>query len=323
MSGRTIEVLEPGFLSTVQDLGRFGYGELGVSACGAADPLALRAGNRLVGNRDGAPAIEMTLRGGRFRFPSGAVIALAGAPADAAPWVVREVSPGGTLELGPVTRGARAYLCVRGGIAVPRVLGSASTHLLTGLGGVEGRALRAGDALPVGREPASPPRSIDPAAAVRALDSTRLADWYRRDVLRVTPGPQHDWFTAEAHRVLADAAWRVTEGSDRMGLRLDGAPLARRREGELLTEGVALGAVQVTPDGLPLVLFVDHQTTGGYPKIASVAAVDLHLLGQLRPRDTVRFAPIGFDEARARLLEREEELDGLVGHPERLDEHDG
>jgi len=304
-----LRVLAPGFLTTVQDLGRFGHGEEGVSAAGAADSLALRLGNRLLGNVEGAPALEMTLAGGTFVFerPVAGVLAgadfgarLGGAPAP--PWIGFQASAGQTLAVGPTREGARVYLCLRGGIDVPRVMGSASTHLLTGIGGMGGRALRAGDVLALGPEPTLPVRAVAPES-LRALRGG--------GPLRFTPGLQGDWFEREAHALLASAEWTVLEGSDRTGLRLAGPGLPQRILDELPTEGAPLGAIQVPRDGGPILLFVDHQTTGGYPKIGNVVAADLPRLGQLRPRDTLRFQPVGFEEALALLLAQEEALDAL------------
>jgi len=290
-------VMSAGFLTTVQDLGRPGYAALGVSASGAADPIALRIGNRLVGNEPAAAGLEMTLVGASFRFESDACVALTGAEPGAAVagrpvpcWQACAVAAGEVLTCGPLRGGARAYLCVRGGVEVPHVLGSASTHLTTGLGGLAGRALRAGDLCIVGAPGPGTPRH-------RPIDPSDLPGYRRGEAVRVTDGPQASWFADATRTTLVASRWRVAEASDRMGIRLHGPSLAPTVARELLTEGVALGAIQVPSDGQPIVLFVEHQTTGGYPKIANVAAVDLARLGQLRPRDTVRFESISFDEA--------------------------
>lgn len=294
----TLHVLEPGMLTTVQDAGRFGHGVLGVSASGAADQLSLRVGNLLVGNDPTAPALEMTLVGGAFRFDDAAVVALAGSDFGATlsgrvlpTWAVAHVGAGELVRVGRTRAGARCLLCVRGGIAVPPVLGSASTHLRSSLGGLEGRALRRGDSLPIGPDPGTPLRRLRAGAEP-------LASILFRRVLRVTSGPQFEWFTPEALARFHDSAWEVTEEADRMGLRLVGPPLARAHNEQLLTEGVCLGAVQVPEGGQPIVLFVDQQTTGGYPKIANVITADLPAVGQLRPRDRVRFEAVTFDQAR-------------------------
>jgi biotin-dependent carboxylase-like uncharacterized protein len=287
-----IRVLSPGFQTTVQDLGRPGYAHLGISASGAADALSLRLGNLLVGNAEGAAALEITLVGGTFEFSAGATVALAGSEFEAeVPWYCAfRRNPGGTLRIGPTRAGARCYLCVRGGIAVEPVLGSASTHLLTGIGGVEGRALKRGDVLRVGDAVAGPPR--------RAIRAPEL----RRDVVRITEGPQRAWF----REGMDGAVYRVAEESNRMGLRLIGPRLESTRE--LLTEGVSLGAIQVPAGGQPIITFVEQQTTGGYPKVASVISADLPVVGQLRPRDEVRFECVSLERALELLREQEERI---------------
>jgi biotin-dependent carboxylase-like uncharacterized protein len=302
-----IQVQSPGLLTTVQDLGREGFGPLGVSPSGAADAISLRLGNRLVGNAEGAAALEMTLLGGTFLIPHGAFISLTGsdfaATLDGSPlslWTSVEVKPGQTLRAGSKRSGARCYLCVQGGIIVKPFLGSASTHLLSGLGGHQGRALRKGDALQIGPATAS---FRERAVAARALE--RLSP---RKVLRVTPGPQSDLFPQKSQQLFYKSAYRVAEESNRMGLRLEGQHVAQRSSGEMLTEGVSIGAVQITAGGQPIILFVEQQTTGGYAKIANVISADLHSLGQLRPRDEIRFERVDWDTARALLLEQEQLL---------------
>ena len=303
-----LEVLSPGLLTTAQDLGREGFGPMGVSPSGAADPIALRIGNRLVGNAEGAAALEMTLVGGTFAFPQGAVAALTGSDFGAtldgvviSPWASFGVKPGQTLRLGPTRSGARCYLCVHGGIAVDPFLGSASTHLLSGLGGHDGRALRQGDVL---RIRSAARRSFHPRrVAAKALE--RLAP---RKILRVTQGPQCDWFPKAAQKTLYDATYRVSEEANRMGLRLEGPAIPGGAHGEMISEGVSLGAIQIAAGGLPIILFVEQQTTGGYAKIANVISADLSSLGQLRPRNEVRFELVGLETARKRLIEQEKLL---------------
>jgi antagonist of KipI len=291
-----IHVVSPGAQTTVQDLGRFGWAHFGISASGAADPVALRAGNLLVGNAENAAGLEMTLVGGAFAFETDAVIALTGSDfgADLPLWSAVEMKAGGTVRCGATRTGARCYLAVRGGIGVPKVMGSASTHLVTGVGG---RALKKGDVIPIGDEAIRRPRSGACAAA----------EIEHRGLLRATPAPQADWFQDE----LYTAAYTVAEESNRMGLRLRG-PAIPSPGGHMLTEGVALGAVQVPPDGQPIILFVEHQTTGGYPKPANVISADFCRLGQLRPRDEVRFERVTIEQALYLLREQEAWLYSLV-----------
>jgi biotin-dependent carboxylase-like uncharacterized protein len=300
-----IEVQDPGLFTTVQDLGREGFGPLGVSPSGAADAISLRLGNRLVGNAEGAAGLEMTLLGGTFLFPEGALLALSGsdfgATLDGKPvelWNSFEAKAGQALRLGPTRSGARCYLCVRGGIETKLFLGSASTHVLSGLGGHEGRALRKGDALNVGA--ASGP------ARIRRLSALAKHEMQPRKALRITPGPQKEWFSESAQRVFHESRYRVAEESNRMGIRLEGTVIPAPSGGEMVSEGVALGAIQVPEGGMPIILFVEQQTTGGYPKIANVISADFHSLGQLRPRDEIRFERVEWETARALLREQEE-----------------
>ena len=302
-----IQVQAPGLLTTVQDLGREGFGPLGVSPSGAADAISLRLGNRLVGNPEGAAGLEMTLLGGTFVFPQGAVIALTGsdfgATLDGAPvelWTSNEVKAGRTLRAVSTRSGARCYLCVLGGIAVKPFLGSASTHLLSGLGGYQGRGLRKGDVLKIVAAPASFQRNT--------ITPRILGHLSPRKLLRVTPGPQSDSFPKSSQQQFYASTYRVAEDSNRMGLRLEGRPISQDSSGEMITEGVSLGAVQITAGGLPIILFVEQQTTGGYAKIANVISADLHSLGQLRPRDEIRFEPVDWATARRLFLEQEELL---------------
>ncbi len=304
---KVIQVQAPGPFTTVQDLGREGFGPLGISPSGAADPISLRLGNRLVGNAEGAAALEMTLLGGAFLFPEGAVVALTGsdfgATLDGVPvelWTSVEASPGQTLRLGPTRSGARCYLCVHGGIIVKPFLSSASTHTLSGLGGLDGRPLRKGDVLTIASATAS--------FRKRTLAPHVLERLSPRKVLRVTPGPQSDWFPESSRDLFYTGAYRVAEESNRMGLRLEGAPILGRSGGQMITEGVSLGAIQVPDGGLPIILFVEQQTTGGYPKIANVISADLAGVGQLRPRDEIRFERIGWEQARSLLQEQEKLL---------------
>jgi antagonist of KipI len=317
-----IQVVAPGLLTTVQDLGREGFGPMGVSPSGAADRIALRLGNRLVGNAEGAAGLEMTLLGGTFLFQEPTGIALMGADfgatLDGVPVELGsslEAQSGQTLRAGPTRSGARCYLCIQGGIAVTPFLGSASTHLLSGLGGLEGRALRKGDVLNCG--PATSEfrkRIVSPLALQHLLP---------RKVLRVTGGPHDDRWAESLQQLFYANPYRVAEESNRMGLRLDGpgldgpgldgrrlggSPVPARSGGQMITEGIALGAIQVPESGQPIISFVEQQTTGGYPIIANVISADLSSIGQLRPRDAIRFQRVEMNKARSLLIEQEEQL---------------
>ncbi|MEU5882119.1 biotin-dependent carboxyltransferase family protein [Spirillospora sp. NPDC047279] len=281
-----IEVVRPGPLATVQDLGRPGHAHLGVPRSGAADERSFRLANRLLGNADDAAAVELTLGGAAFRFDRAAWIAVTGAPA---PLTIGgrayganapcPVPAGGLVELGLPSGGLRTYLAVRGGLDIEPVLGSRSTDLLSGLGP---GPLAAGDRLPVGRSRGDITVDVAPVGPLPA-----------EPVLRILPGPRDDWFTPDVIAVLCAQPYEVTADSNRVGVRLDGAKLLRTREGELGSEGMVTGALQVPPSGLPIIFLADHPTTGGYPVVAVLAASDVPLAAQLRPGGRVRFRPAG------------------------------
>lgn len=314
--GGLVRVLVAGALTTVQDLGRPGHAHLGVSASGAADPVSLRLANRLAGNPEGAGALEMTLLGGTFAFEAPSLVALTGSDFAAAiegarpralpRFRAQAIEPGELLKIGATRQGARAYLAIRGGIDVPRVLGSRSTHLMTGMGGLEGRALRQGDLLQlgVGQE--------RPIGALSVAEAEIDAILFRRE-LRTTPGPEAREFSPESLASFEGSWYEVREEADRMGIRLKGPLLRRMEPRSMTTEGVCLGMVQVPEGGEPIVLFIEQQTTGGYPRIASVISADLPALGQLRPRDRVRFRRVTLAEAHALLREQEALLARAVG----------
>jgi len=299
----TIRVAHPGLFTTVQDLGRYGHTHLGISPGGAADSLSFRIANLLVGNNENVPALEMTLLGATLEFEESAVIAIAGADCDCNTGSVQvppnkafALAAGSVLQCGSMTRGARCYLSIQGGFDVPLVMGSASTFVPGHFGGFRGRRLQKGDELEVQQHDPLPVRSL----------RARSLDWLRaHGALRVTKGPQQDWSGPDAFEKLFSTPYIVSEQSDRTGLRLQGEALRLREPSELLTDGIPLGAIQVPQDGQPIILFVDQQTTGGYPKIASVIAADIHWLGQLRPRDEVRLVEVSIPEAIQTLREQE------------------
>lgn len=320
-SQAALRVIEPGMLTTVQDLGRPGWTAKGVARGGAADTLSLRIGNRLIGNNDGAAALEMTLFGGTFECGRDVPIVLAGGAVDARiegrgparpapPWVPVRLGSGERLIVRSIRRGVRSYLCVAGGILVPRLLGSCSTHLGGEFGGLAGRALRAGDQIDIGeaRGPCSDGHSV--ARAV-AFAEPHLA---RRRV-RVVDGAHRATFDDAAAEYFWSTGFEVSSQSDRVGLRLNGRIGPSTLGGRMPSEGMMHGAVQVPESGAPIILLVDHPTTGGYPVIACVAAVDLPALGQVGPRETLRFEPVSIAHARALYAEQERLLNAEVPRP--------
>jgi biotin-dependent carboxylase-like uncharacterized protein len=307
-------VLDPGLLTTVQDLGRPGYQRVGIPPSGPLDRGAFVLANRLVGNPDGAAGLELTLRGPRLEVRRECVVAVTGADMGVAvngeatlPWTAIRLRPGDVVGFRMVTAGCRAYLAVAGGLALPPALGSRSTYLRGRLGGVEGRALQKGDALPVGPA-AHPLESLEG----RTVPEARRPAYGSEVECRVILGPQDDRFTAEGLAAFLAGPYEVTPQADRMGSRLSGPRITHARGHDIISDGIPLGGIQVPGEGQPIVLLVDRQTTGGYTKIATVISADIARLGQSRPGHRVRFRRVTLDEAHAALREERARLDAAV-----------
>ena len=306
MSLGALEIVKPGLLTSVQDLGRHGHQALGVPVAGPMDAFSHRLANQLVGNDPGAATLEVTLIGPELAIEAETTMAITGAvfevACDGRPVATGAsftVQRGQRLKFGRIVQGARAYVGVAGGVLTPAVLGSRATHLVSGMGGFEGRALAAGDRLPVEAQPA--PRRLRKAAGLTLPTAGRAR-------LRIVPGPQDDWFHADAMKAMAGVSFQISPRSNRMGYRLQGPPLARLREGELISEPVGMGAIQVPAAGEPILLMADRQTAGGYPKIGHVISADLPLAGQLAPGDFIEFIVCSRREAVTALIARERQL---------------
>jgi len=306
----TLTVLRPGMLSAFQDAGRTGWQHLGIPVAGAMDERAHRLASLLAGNPASCATLEITLVGPVLRFDAPACIALAGADLGATlngvPLCLNRpaLARAGDILAFPSApapaHGVRAYLAVHGGYAIDPVMGSESTYLRTGFGGLQGRALAKGDAVGLRRPLAGSDARLDTLA--QALDDLRLylhapLVHAPREALRILPGVHWDDFDAESQRRLVEDTFHITPQSDRMGYRLTGPHLALRTPKQMLSEAASFGTVQVPSDGQPIVLMADRQTTGGYPKIAQVASVDLPLLAQYAPGQTVRFTRVDLEEA--------------------------
>ena len=297
-----VRVNRPGLSTTVQDGGRWGYQHRGVSVAGAMDPVSYRLANRLVGNEEGSAVLEVTLAGPVLTFDTPTAFAVTGADFELrlddapVPGHARRLAPaGGRLTFGRRRAGARAYLAVRGGFDVAPVLGSRSTHLASGIGGLEGRALVAGDRLETGVA-----RGPGTSVAADTAPLVDLPDGGAR--VRVVAGPHHDLLEDAARRALRHARFTVSAQADRMGYRLEGERLAVRDAGSLVSSAVVAGAIQVPPDGQPIVLMADRQTVGGYPHVATIITADLPVVGQLSSADWIAFDVCGQETAfRARL----------------------
>lgn len=304
-----------GFVTSVQDLGRTGFRELGVSTSGALDGFALRVANLLVGNKEGAAGLEITLGGLHLRFEDERIVAWCGGEFDVQ--IGSRALPAGhiaclqaadELKFGRAQLGCRCWVAISGEIDVPPVLGSRSTDLRAGFGGLEGRALRDGDIIRLGNRPRSTPAATD-----KISSWTGPHDWVspakRYPVLRFVRGS--DWFRFNDSTIqgFASEEFKVSPDSDRMGVRLDGPDLKQQNGSGLVSEAVAPGTIQVPAGGKPILLLQDCQTIGGYPKIGHVITVDLGVAAQLRAGDRVRFFEVSLDDANRLLLERERDLE--------------
>ncbi|PYL68114.1 MAG: urea amidolyase [Verrucomicrobia bacterium] len=312
--GMIATIQRAGFLTSVQDLGRTGLREFGVSSGGALNSFGLRVANLLVGNHEGAAGLEITLGGLQLRFEDERIVAWCGGEFDVSigstqlpPGHAGHVQAGERLKFGRPQIGCRAWLAVSGGIDVPAVLGSQSTDLRAQFGGFGGRTLRDGDELHLGTRPGSSP----PATGISTW--TAPHDWVSpampKPILRFVRGVDWDRFNTSTLRHLTTEAFTVSPDSDRMGVRLEGPELKRTDESDLISEAVAPGTIQVPPNGKPILLLGDCQTIGGYPKIAHVITVDLPLAAQLRAGDRVRFSEVSIADAYRFLLERERQLE--------------
>ena len=313
MTMLAVEVVRPGLLTTVQDLGRVGYQQFGAPTSGAMDQTALRAANLLVGNEEGAAGLEATGDGPALRALADLTVAVAGAeiellldgrPIESSATMV--VLRGQLLELGRARRGLRAYLAIAGGIDVPLTLGSRSTCLPAAFGGFHGRPLRQGDCLAVGPAPRRP---------VALTGRSLPPEWWQRAgevlTLRVILGPQDHRFTPEGIQTFLTGEYRMMPETDRMGARLQGRPIAHRLGADIISDSIPLGAVQVPADGQPIILLADRQTTGGYTKIAVVVSEDVSRLAQVTPGQVVRFRQVSVAEAHAGLRAYEAKFQAL------------
>lgn len=315
-----IKVIKPGMLTTIQDLGRTGYQKFGVVQSGAMDPFAHRIANLLVGNPENEAAIEITVTGPVLEFQTDALIAICGgrfhAYLNGKPiglWRPIRVENGSELRIKQAETGCRAYLAVAGGFSVPTVLKSKSTYLRARIGGFQGRTLKAGDEIQVGMpgELSKQLQSLFEDGSLQAswsVSKTIMPDYGTFPTIRVIKGRHAELFTDESIQEFFRKPYRISRDSDRMGYRLEGPGLEFKRAQEMLSESVCFGTVQVPSGGQPIVLLADRQTTGGYSKIAQIAAVDLPLMAQLKLGDKVRFQEISLEEAQALYIDREKQI---------------
>ncbi len=324
----SLEVLRAGVLTTVQDLGRYRMQHVGVPVSGAMDPYSLRVANRLVGNEEGAAALEITLAGPQLEFHADALVAMCGG--DLSPTIRGKTVPmrrpvrisrGNRLDFGECVQGCRAYLAIAGGIDVPQVLGSRSTYVRAALGGLKGRALKSGDRLVTGHTERPRFARLNDCTTF-ARDGFAAPHWSiqvnperflrRPQEIRFVAGSHWESLSAVARDMFTGETFQLGSASDRMGFRLEGSRLEGSERGTVASAAVAFGTIQLPPDGSPIVLMADRQTIGGYPRIGEVASVDLCLLAQLKPGDKLQFRRISLPEAQ-RLLQTQEKALAKIG----------
>ena len=303
-----IKVLKTGVQTTVQDLGRYGYSHFGISSSGPADLLSFKIGNMIVGNTEDLAGLEVTLLGGDFEFDSDAVVAITGsqfnlsvngkeAPHNEPIYVKKNQ----ILSIGMTKKGARCYLSVKGGIKIQNYLNSKTTHVMSGMGGLMGRPLKKGDLL-----------EINESDKINTPNISNKIHDINTSIIRINKGLQSSFFSEKTWNTFTSQTFTVSDVFSRMGIRLLCDPINSLKGNEILTEGIPLGAIQVPGGGEPIISFVEHQTTGGYPKIANVISADLCKVGQLKPGDKFQFELVSFEEAELLRLEQETFLNKLI-----------
>ncbi|GEN53568.1 biotin-dependent carboxyltransferase family protein [Halobacillus faecis] len=323
-----ISVLKSGLMTTIQDIGRYGYQKDGVIVSGAMDQQAHRIANLLVGNPADAATMEMTLMGPVLEFQEDAFIAICGGNLtpmidgeSVAMWKPLYIKEGSELRFGKPKKGFRCYLSIAGGFQVRKVMGSSSTYLRANMGGFEGRTLEKGDQLRFGHSDSQLRYSKEQMKTADKPISFKEASWfvgpeftnYMKDnqPIRVMAGREFKLFTEKSKEQFFNDPFQIDSKSDRMGYRLSGGTLKLENKKDIVSEAVTFGTIQVPPDGNPILLVADHQTTGGYPKIGQVASIDLPRVAQMRPGESIRFTPISHEEAQRLLLEKEKNLKQL------------
>ena len=305
------EVIRPGPLTTIQDLGRYGYQQYGIPPSGAMDNYACRVSNLLVGNDENAACLEITLFGLRLRALNDTVIAVSGGDQGATLncnpiplWQAITVRRGDMITFLRYKSGCRSYLAVAGGInKVPSIMGSASTNIRTGIGGLDGRALQAGDLIQF--------KESSIATVLRKIPPEYIPAYREHIELRVMLGPQDDRFTEEGIHTFLTSEYSVSHQADRMGYRLTGPRIQHKKGADIVYDGIPLGAIQVPGDGSPIILLADRPTTGGYTKIAVVISADISCLAQTKPGDTIRFRQVSENQALGALKEYEQKLERI------------
>ncbi|MED3563093.1 biotin-dependent carboxyltransferase family protein [Bacillus xiapuensis] len=319
----TVKVLQPGLLTTIQDLGRYGSQKFGVIVSGAMDSYSLRAANLLVGNKENEGTLEITLFGTSLLFEEDRVIAITGGDLQAvidgkkaATWRPILVRKGSVLQFKSAIHGCRAYVAFAGGIAVPEVMGSKSTYLRAGIGGFKGRALKKEDIIEFDEMNKLSQSIFTKLENLKSnptwsVNYTKLVNLQQSQTIHVIRGSEFDRFDEKSRKSLFQEPFKLTTQADRMGYRIEGPQLSLEKKFELLSEGVTFGTIQVPPSGNPIVLMADRQTTGGYPKIGQIMTADLPSMAQLQPNAVIHFKEISHEDAEKELLVKEKILEEI------------
>jgi antagonist of KipI len=316
----SIKVLHPGLLTTIQDLGRYGSQKFGVIVSGAMDPISLRIANLLVGNDEGEGALEITLFGTTLQFETDELVAITGG--DLQPTIDGEKAPmwrpvlirkGSILQFKSAMNGCRAYVAFAGGIVVPEVMGSKSTYLRAAIGGLQGRALQKGDVFECGDFNSLSRAFVHQLERMTthfkwSVNYTEFMTFNKTQTIRVLHGAEFERFDLASQQAFFSKRYRLTTQADRMGYRLEGESLSLSEKFELLSEGVTYGTIQVPSNGQPIILMVDRQTTGGYPKIGQVISTDLPCLAQMQPNANIQFKEVSLEQAELELIKQEQML---------------
>lgn len=316
----SIQVLRPGLMATIQDLGRYGFQKFGIVVSGAMDPYALRIANLLVGNKEDEGALEINLFGTKLQFEKDTLIAITGGDLQATidnvkvpMWRPFLVKKGEVLSFISAVKGCRAYLAFAGGIQVPEVMGSKSTYTRAQIGGFYGNALKKGDRFNCGQINERNERIFqqlkdNPKHVPWSVNGHSLVNPNNTQTIRILPGTEYEYFDQLSQEALFHETYEITSQADRMGYRLEGKSLTLQQPLNLLSEGVTYGTIQIPPNGKPIILMADRQTTGGYPKIGQVISADLSLLAQLQPLHTIKFKKVSIAEAESAFIKKEQAL---------------
>ena len=307
------KILKSGIFDTIQDLGRYGFQQYGIPISGAMDSYALRIGNRLLGNEENKAGIEISTPGLSLEVLNQTVITITGANfnptinnSPASMWEALEVKKGDVISFNQTKSGCRSYLLVIGGIDVPIVLGSNSTYVRGKIGGLKGRPLKKADIINIG----NPNQKLQDIIG-KKVPANNLPAYHEENEIRVILGPQDDYFTKNGLHTFLNYFYEITVNSDRMGYRLKGPKIESKNGSDIITDGIPLGSIQVPNDGMPIIMLADHQTTGGYAKIATVISVDIDKLAQMKPGNKIKFIKVNLEEAYRLFYKREKNISNM------------